>query len=320
MSRPILLLVNPVAGGKIGSGPGLADDPAQLEPAALAGALRSRGLTVDLHELEESDDVARLAREAAANGSDVVVAGGDGTVSAAAAALVETEATLGILAMGSFNNIAHGLDVPRHLPEALEVIASDRAGKVDVGRAQRAQEPAVYFFESGGVGLDAELFSAAQANTANQRGVALRMAWRALRRARQRVQLTVDGRSIRTSAFLVTASNGPYYGWGFTIAAQADVTDGQMEVRVFSQMSTWQTVRHFIAIARGRHRYEPRIRRLRARSVTIEGTRRTLPTHADGQPLGPTPITFEAVPAALRVFRDHDLARAAARALGEDDA
>ena len=103
------------------------------------------------------------------------------------------------------------------------------------------------------------------------------------------------------------------------VASQADVTDGQMEVRVFGQMSTWATLRHFIAIARGRHRYEPRIRRLRARSVTIEGTRRALPTHADGQPLGPTPITFESVPGALRVFRDPELARAASRALGEEE-
>lgn len=316
--RPILLLVNPVAGGKIGSGPGLAEDPAELAPDALVAALKARRLSVDLHELAEDDDVAALAHAAAESGRDVVVAGGDGTVGAAAAALVGTDATLGILAMGSFNNVARGLDVPRRLPEAIEVIAAGRSGPVDVGRAQRGNDSPVHFFESGGVGMDAELFSAAEAGQRHGVRIALGRAWRALRRRRQRMHLTVDDLSITTSAHFVTVSNGPYYGWGFTIAEDADVTDGAMEVSIFSQLSTWETVRYFLAITRGRLRHEPRIRRLRARRVTVEGTRRELPTHGDGRALGRTPITFEALPGALRVYRDRDLARAAAEALGED--
>jgi diacylglycerol kinase (ATP) len=315
--RPILLLINPVAGGKIGSGPGLSPDATDLEPEALAEALRARGLRVDLHALAEDDDITALAGGAAADGRDVVVGGGDGTVAAAATGLVGTDATLGILAMGSFNNVARGLDVPRRLPEALEVIGSGTNGAVDVGRAQRPGERPVHFFESGGVGLDAELFSAAAAGQRHGTRVAVSRAWRALRRRRQRLRLVLDDRSLTTSAYFVTVSNGPYYGWGFTIAGDADVTDGAMEISIFSQMSTWETIRYFVAIARGRVRHEPRIRRLRARRVTIESSR-AVPTHADGQPLGSTPITFAAQPGALRVYRDRGLARAAASALGED--
>lgn len=316
--RPILLLVNPTAGGKIGSGPGLSEDVAELEPEALAAALRARGLRVDLHALAKDDDITALAGRAAADGHDVVVGGGDGTVAVAAAALVGSEATLGVLAMGSFNNVARGLDVPRRLPEALEVIATGSSGAVDVGRAQRAGEPPVHFFESGGVGMDAELFSAAEAGQRHGIRVALSRAWRALRRRRQRLRLGLDDRTLTTSAYFVTVSNGPYYGWGFTIAGDADMTDGVMEVSIFSQMSTWEMIRYFLAIARGRERHEPRILRQRAQRVTIESPRHAVPTHVDGQPLGPTPITFTVLPGALRVYRDRALARAAARALGED--
>jgi diacylglycerol kinase family enzyme len=87
--RPIFLLVNPVAGGKAGSGPSLTDDPERLTPDALSAALQRRGLEVTPHELAEDDDVAALARDAADAGSDVVVAGGDGTVSVAAGALLD---------------------------------------------------------------------------------------------------------------------------------------------------------------------------------------------------------------------------------------
>lgn len=318
MSRPpILLLVNPVAGGKIGSGPGLAEDATELEPDALAAALRGRGLSVDLRELAEDDDITALAAAAAAQGRDVVVGGGDGTVGAAAKGLVGTDATLGILAMGSFNNVARGLDVPRRLAEALEVIAAGSSGAVDVGLARCGDRPPVHFFESGGVGLDAELFSAAQAGQRHGLGEALSRAWRALRRRRRRLRLSLDGRQVSTRARFVTVSNGPYYGFGFTIAADADVTDGMMEISIFSQMSTMETIRHFVTIARGGERHEPRIRRLRAQQVTIESPHRAVPTHVDGQPLGPTPVTFETLHEALRVYRDPQLARAAAAALGE---
>ena len=315
--RPILLLVNPTAGGKLGSGPGLTDDPGDLEPDALAAALAARGLDVETHQLAKDDDVIALATRAAEGGRDVVVAGGDGTVSAAARGLVETDATLGILAMGSFNNIARGLAVPRHLPEAIEAIAQGRSGGVDVGFARRGDEEPEFFFESGGVGMDAELFMAAEAGQQHGLRVALSRAWRALRGRRQPLRLVVDDRTIVTSALFVTVSNGPYYGWGFTIAADADVTDGLMEVSIFSRMSTWATIRHFLSVTRGRYRYEPRIRRLRAHRIMIEGRRRALPTHVDGRPLGPTPITFEAIRGGLRVYRDPELAQRAAEALGE---
>ena len=55
--RPILLLVNPVAGGKPGSGPGLADDPDLLTADALREALVQRGLDVSHRELAEGDDL-----------------------------------------------------------------------------------------------------------------------------------------------------------------------------------------------------------------------------------------------------------------------
>jgi hypothetical protein len=74
-----VLFVNPAAGGKIGSGPDLADDPALLEPEALADALRARLLSVTLRVLTETDDVRALGGRGAQAGWVGVVGGGDGT-------------------------------------------------------------------------------------------------------------------------------------------------------------------------------------------------------------------------------------------------
>ena len=303
--RPILLLVNPTAGGKPGSGPSLDDDPERLRPEALAGALRAKGLDLELHVLAEDDDAGDLAREGADGGRDVVVAGGDGTVSSVAAALVEHDAaTLGILALGSFNNMARGYGVPVELDPALEVIASGEPSAVDCGWVLRTEEDEGRpFFEAAGVGLDAVGFLAVE--LAERRGWwrAARGVWRGLRMRRTPMRITIDGRAYRTGSPAVTVSNGPYHGMGFAISSDADPTDGLFDVAVFGGMSRLEVLRHFLAVARHRPRREPRISAIRARRVTVEGVRRALPAHADGVSIGSTPVTFEVRPGALRLFR-----------------
>ena len=302
--RPILLLVNPTAGGKPGSGPGLADDPERLRPDALAAALRDRGLEVEVHELREDDDAGALAVEAADRGSDVVVGGGDGTVSVVAAAVLgHRDATLGILAMGSFNNMARGFGVPDTLDDALEVIAGGRQATVDCGWVVGDGGDGTPFFEAAGVGLDAIGFLAIE--LAERRGWwrAARSVWRGLRMRRTPMLVTIDGRAYRTGSPTVTVSNGPYHGPGFAISADADPTDGMLDVAVFRGMSRFEVLRHFVAVARHRPRREPRVTAYRAERVSIEGMRRTLAAHADGVSIGTTPVTFEVRPRALRLFR-----------------
>ena len=302
--RPLLLLVNPVAGGKPGSGPGLADDPALLTADALRSALVARGLEVSHRELAEGDDLAELARHAADTGHDVVVAGGDGTVSLAAAALVgHAEATLGILAMGSFNNVARGFGIPVELEPALDVIGQGSVAAMDAGWVVREGDAGRPFFEAAGVGLDAVGFLAVE--LAERRGLwrAARIVIRGLRMRRTPMRITIDGATYRTGSPAVIVSNGPYHGMGFAIGSDADPTDGVLEVTVFHGMSRWGVMRHFLAVARRRAQREPRLGTYSGRRITVEGVRRALPAHADGVSVGFTPVTFEVHPGALRVFR-----------------
>jgi diacylglycerol kinase (ATP) len=302
--RPIALLVNPAAGGKPGSGPALDDDPSRLTPEALAAALGERGLDVDLHILAESDEPEAIAASAVMAGRDVVVAGGDGTVSRAAAALIEQpDATLGILALGSFNNMARGFAVPTTLDAALDVIGAGRTTAVDCGWAIRERGEGRPFFEAAGVGLDAVGFLAVE--VAGRRGWwrALRAVWRGLRTRRTPMRIAIDDRTYRTGSPTVTVSNGPYHGLGFAISADADPTDGVLDVAVFTGMSRIEVLRHFLAVAGRRPRREARLSAYRGRRIAIEGRRRALPAHADGVIIGSTPVTFEVRPGALRIFR-----------------
>jgi diacylglycerol kinase (ATP) len=279
----------------------------------MADSLRRRGLEVASHVLADADAVADLATAAAADGRDVVVAGGDGTLRPAAGSLVGTDATLGTIPLGSWNNIARGWRVPLDERAAMDVIAAGHTRQVDVGlawhpdRGEASDDPpadATPFFEAAGVGLDAAGFGAAEVGARYGLWRSLRASWRALRRRRTRMQLTLDGKRLRTGAPAVTVCNGPYYGFGFALAAQADPADGQLDVVVFSGMSTIDVLRHYLAVARGRTRREPRVTHLTARRVEIAGQHRLLPVHADGEPLGRTPVTLAVQPAGLRIFGD----------------
>jgi diacylglycerol kinase family enzyme len=177
------------------------------------------------------------------------------------------------------------------------------AGGLDAAADAPPPDDAQRFFEAAGVGLDAAGFGATQVGERHGLLAAVRSAWRALRRRRTPMHLVVDGRRLGTNAPAVTVCNGPYMGMGFAIAPEADPTDGRLDVVVFSGMTSWDVLRHWIAVAGRRPRREPRMRHLDAERVTIAGVRRVLPAHADGRSIGPTPVSFAVDPAALRVFR-----------------
>ena len=276
----------------------------------MAGSLGRDAAEVDLKVLAEEDDPGRLAAAAVERGNDVVVAGGDGTVRPVATALIGSKASLGIVPLGSWNNIARGCGIPQDPAAALAVIADGVARAVDVGLAwhpapdAEGDDPprdATVFFEAAGVGLDAAGFGAAKAGERHGTVTALRQGWRALRLRRTPMRLTVDDRRLRTAAPAVTVCNGPYHGLGFAVAPDADPADGLLDLVVFSGMGRADVIRHFLAVARGRRRREPRVRYLTARHIRVEGVR-PLPVHADGEPLGTTPVAFAVRPGALRIF------------------
>lgn len=120
-STVITVLYNPAAGTK---GPdGL--------PAELAELFRAARLPARIVSLGSPPDAAAAIGVATAD--VVVAAGGDGTVSAVASALVGTSTPLGILPLGTLNHFAKDLGIPLNLGQAVQTIAAARAISVDVG-------------------------------------------------------------------------------------------------------------------------------------------------------------------------------------------
>jgi diacylglycerol kinase (ATP) len=288
---PIRVIVNASAGSK-GGLPTNTTATADVE-----AVLDQVGIEAEVVESASASQASRLAAEAVRKRYPAVVAvGGDGTMGVIASELLGSSTALGVLPGGSVMNIPRMLGVPRDLAAAATVLATGVVRKIDVGEA-RGQP----FFESASVGMNAAMFREAQRFEDGDRMSILRAFWVAFRYRPARMQIELDDAIIRTRALTVTVSNGPYTGTGMTVAPDARLDDGCLDIRVFEHFSKWELIRHFASIAFGRRRYVPHISTYRSRFARIS-SRHPLPARADSRDLGTTPVEFRVLPGALQVI------------------
>jgi len=283
-----LLIVNPAAGMRH------AEEGDLAECVRLLGAA---GFEIDRRETgTDGPTSADLAKAALAEGFRVVlVAGGDGTVAPAAIALLETAVTLGILPFGSYMNIANGLGIPLKPIDAARVIAERKVKRSDVGEVAGK-----VFFETCGIGLDADAFGAARLAERGRWGPAFRRIVRWATARSHRVEITVDGKTERHRVLQILIVNSPYYGWALPIVPNADMTDGLLDVAIFPRKGRLQLLGSMARIWHtGRPGKPPRL--LRGKVIEIASSE-AVPVHADGQIAGRLPVTVRCCEGALRVF------------------
>ena len=262
----------------------------------LRALLEREGLGAEVHMTGSSAQARDLTVDAVNQGYDLVVAaGGDGTTGLVATELLGSHTALGILPLGSVMNIARSVGLPRELDAAADALGKGEISAIDVGQAHGRP-----FYEAGSVGMNAAMFREAQRFDKGDWLSILRTFWVAIRYRPARMEIRLDDRVVRTRALMVTVANGPYTGMGLTVAPDARLDDGRLDVVVFRRFSKVQLLRHLASIAFGRRRIAPEIRTYRSRTVRITSAH-PLPCRADSRDLGTTPVEFTVRPEALRV-------------------
>jgi diacylglycerol kinase (ATP) len=244
-----------------------------------------------------SDQEARAATDEARDaGVDIVAcAGGDGTFDVIAERLLGARTAVGVIPLGTVMNVARQLGIPRHVEASFAILALADVHAIDVGEC--GGKP---FFESAAVGMNAQIFGQLSHTLRGDWLAPFRAIAVALRYRPARMEIELDRGTIRSRALLTTVSIGPYNAAGFTVAPNAKLDDGLLDVTVFRHFSKPELLRHFISIAFGRRAYSPHARVYRSAHVRISGAR-PLPGRADGQELEMTPLEFNVRPRSLRV-------------------
>jgi diacylglycerol kinase family enzyme len=256
------------------------------EPGALLEQVAERsaalGLPVPrLVPTTEEDPGEGQARDAAEAGAGlVIVAGGDGTVRAAAQGLAGSGVPVGILPQGTGNLLARNLGIPQADDEALDVALTGADRSIDLGRLDDGQVFAVM----AGTGFDALMMREAP------EGLKGALGWpayivggaRGLRRSRVHVQIALDDEPPRTAVVrTVLVGNVGRLQAGLELLPDARPDDGALDVALVAPRGPKDWV---VLLARGitrRHRPDRRLELFRARRVRVV-TRRTEARQVDG--------------------------------------
>jgi diacylglycerol kinase (ATP) len=286
----VRFLVNPAAGR--GTGKSHLDRIRVLASRCGAGLVVSRKVS----------DLAEQARRAAADGVErLLVAGGDGTLHYAAQGLAGTGCALGVIPLGSGNDLAGTLRIPPDLEVAVE-----RALRGEVRRIDLLRIGETFSLSYAGVGFDSEVTRFAN-EVKGLRGPLIyfySVIHTLITFQPPSMRVVYDGGTFEGKVMFTVINNLPRFGGGMRIAPDARIDDGVLDLVIVREIPKRVLLSIFPKVYSGKHVGHPAVTVVRTRraEITID---RAMTLYGGGEPLRPMaagePVAVEVVPGGLAV-------------------
>jgi diacylglycerol kinase family enzyme len=248
-------------------------------------------------------EIEARARGAIESGFDTVVAGGgDGTVSAVAAALAGSRVALGVLPLGTLNHFAKDAAIPLDLPSAIDAIAAGHAADLDTGDVNGR-----IFINNCSLGIYPRIVwqREQEQRKGRRKSIAFALAvvrvWREYRRVRVLIR---DGESTRmVRSPFVFVGNNEYELEGVKLGARKALSRGVLHVCMAPGMTRSAVAGVLLSALAGRIDDVERFESQLTTDFTIDAWRRHLGVTLDGELfVMPAPLEFRTRPGALRVL------------------
>ena len=267
--------------------------------APIVERLEAGRLSVTVETFEALPEIARDIVRLRHMADLVVVCGGDGSVSSAAMAVMESGLPMGIIPMGTANDLARTLNIPMDLLQAADVIARGRTRLIDVGTVNGHA-----FFNVASIGLSTELaqgLDPALKKRFGRLGYAL-AAMKVLTRAvRFHAKITEKGAAIEVETYQIAVGNGRHYGGGNVVEEKAEIDDGHLDLYSLEMTNLWKLALMLRSFRSGTHGAWREVRTARCVEFDIE-TEKPMPVNTDGEIVTSTPAHFKVHPKAISVF------------------
>jgi len=265
------------------------------------GYLVRQGWELSFVETHRPHQAIELAQNAVREGVDLVLAvGGDGTVNEVVNGLACTSTALAVLPMGSGNGWAREQGLPLEPAEAARILSRGQIRSVDLGLAGSR-----YFLLMAGIGFDAAVVRALSDEGRQPLwpfGTILKGITVAVNYLGEETVITLDDRQVSGQTLLVVIGNTRLYGGLVQITPHASIDDGLLDVCILQGKGGFQQLSQFaLATILQVQEHTGGVDYYRTREVAIS-SQTPLNVHADGEPIGTTPMTFRVVPRALRVL------------------
>jgi len=235
----------------------------------------------------------------------VIAAGGDGTVEAVARGLLGTRVLLSIIPLGTFNNVATSLRIPKDVRKACRLIATGAPHPVDIGLARTADHKKERpFLEISAVGLGAIAGKIGQDIQKGRWAPALADVPTAVEMGTVPMRVRLDaGEAMSVRSLLVTVSVSPHAGAGLRLAPRARMDDGLFDISIFEGSDAPAVLADVASTAFGPLPLSgpANVRQLRAAELDI-WTADPLPVSIGAKLIGHTPASFRIEHGALSVI------------------
>jgi diacylglycerol kinase (ATP) len=278
------LIFNPSAGATRGT-------PIEIED--VIHEMQAWKLVPEAFLVEPGVDLSGVIKDALARGIRMfVVCGGDGTISAVARILTGTNATLGVIPIGTQNNTALSLGIPSDIPSAIAILRTGHRIKVDVGMAT-CRKVTTPFLEACSVGLVSALYPSAddiQHGDLAQIGAFLK---KLTSSPPAEIHLWLDDKpEMHDLGYVILASIMPYIGFHYQLGSPTSFQDGLMDVLFFADLSKLELLGYVLqGVGEGKFE-DARIQHFHVRKIEIE-THPAMPVMVDGIALGKGRVTIE---------------------------
>lgn len=288
--KRVLFIVNPASGPQNET----ADEFAALVSAHIDSTVIDYQIAITQYALHATE----LSKKAVEQNMDIVVAvGGDGTVNEVASSLIGSHTALGIIPAGSGNGLAHHLKIPFNLPEAITTINTGRLLLMDTVSVND-----IPFLSIAGIGFDALVADKFAGNST--RGL---MSYLNIVSSEYisyqplDYEISIDGNKDTYKALFISFANSDQFGYNTSIAPEARVDDGLMDVCIVSKIPLYSIP--FVApmlLVRQVHR-TPFVDIIKASEVVVH-TSDELIVNIDGEPVTMKgPLRFSLIPHSLKV-------------------
>ena len=277
-----------------------------VNPQARNGRIPLDGIRTTLHEggidlqiPTEFKSCAHAIDREAHKVDLVILGGGDGTINAAAQALMNHKVPLGILPLGTANDLARSLALPLDPLAAAQVITTGETRDVDLGWVNGHA-----YFNVASIGFSADLASELTVDAKRKWGTIgyAIAAFRLLRRARPfTISIEHDGTVETVVTIQASVGNGRHYGGGMTVSETATVDDGVLDFYSLEIDHWWRLIALLPALRRGTHGRAVDVRAFRTKEIILK-TKRPRPVNTDGELSTWTPAHFKVLPKAVKII------------------
>lgn len=258
-----------------------------------------------VHLTKPDVEAETLAHRAIGEGADVVIAaGGDGTVTGVASALLGTDKCLGIIPAGTANGFATALSIPENIRDACEVIKAGHCRKVDTADCNGQVMLLVAC-----IGFEADLLTRMDREEKSRLGK-LAIVTNSLKELREiqqfEVQMQTTEQSWQDSATAVTIANSATVGMVLAQGpAEVEPDDGDLSITLVTPEHQWGVLTSaadlFLSALQERTAQADTVKACKAMKVTVD-TDPAQKIFIDGEPAGETPLTVECHPKSLTVL------------------